>query len=322
MPPPPGVNPVAAGYAEKPPKRKKKKGIVALGNRPGTLAVGGFTPDYQALLQNDPLYAQMRDFMLPAQRAAADAQRDAALQRALIDFGEMPDLSSVIPGWNPAEYGITPETQALIEQANRGGVSALARARLAYMNQQRDLGQARSQTDRSYQTNLANIMDALAARGILRSGATGVARGEAERSYNDVLRELGEQEQGLENQYVTSQYDARRQVLDFIANLQSSFAQGEQERQNALAQAAQDAYNRQMGLPQNQPVAPTEAKYDPKTGYWVGPGGLYNAQGQAVNTGAAHQRYADQIRKMRQRGMSWAEIKKTTVWNRFQATKP
>ncbi len=161
--------------------------------------------DYGALLQSllGPMQAQARS-MTAADAAALKAQQ----QRAVIQFGEG------ISGANGAEtsllgsgfnHAIDAHTLQLARENTSAGLSVLARLNAAHTDAVR------------------NIRNSLAARGILQSGETGFQTGR-------------EQTASLQ-----AQYDARAKVLDYLAGVQAAFAQAEQQRQWALAQAAMSA---------------------------------------------------------------------------------
>lgn len=197
------------------------------------LTIPGTQPDFAALLGADPLLTQFRAG-LGAESIADDAARDAAIRRALISFGSIPE------GQEFAEYG-DPETRSLAELNTAEGLSLLAR-----INRERNRGQQ-------------NIMDALAARGALRSGATGVA-----------LRDLGqEHKQALSS--------AQGDMLDYIAGIQRAFTDAERARFRDLARAQQEATGR---------IDPSTGGTPARTARHIGngiyeddQGGLWNADG-------------------------------------------
>lgn len=196
----------------------------AIGSAPGgTITIPGFTPDYRALIEQDPIFSQLRAD-LSSQGISDAAQRAAATQRGLIQFGQIPDFQQAGAGLG-LDTGflgsdITEETRGLAQANTEAGLSIAARQ--ARQNQQ----------------NIAAIRDFLAARGLLRSGATGVA--------------LGEEQQ----RHTQAGYDTRQQVLDYLAGVQAAFVQSERQRQQQLAQGAREAGTFQAGLPQNQPTGP------------------------------------------------------------------
>jgi hypothetical protein len=156
-------------------------------------------PDYQSLISSmlAPLQQQSA-----AMTAADKASLRAQQQRAIIQFGaslDGTDPSLVGPGFAKA---IDQHTLELARKNTESGLSVQAR-----------LGQAHTDA-------VSQIRNSLAARGLLRSGATGY--------------QLGREQ----TNYTRSQYDARQQVLDYLSGIQSAFAQAEQQRQWALAMAA------------------------------------------------------------------------------------
>ncbi len=198
-----------AGWPSSPSTALPHYGVAAAASdsMPYSSGGGGYSMpsvDYAGLLQSmlGPLRSQA------ASMAAADAAALKAQQRrAVIQFGEAinptgNDVSLLGSGFDKA---INAETLRLAKENTTSGLSVLAR-----------LNQAHSDA-------VLNIRNSLAARGILQSGETGYQMG---REQTASLR---------------SQYDARQQVLDYLAGIQSAFAQAEQQRQWALAQAAMSA---------------------------------------------------------------------------------
>lgn len=202
-------------------------GQVAGGSAPAAAAVPAAAPspsasakpiDYLALINGDPLLGQERAD-LSAQGVSDAASRAAAIQRALIQFGIVPDFAS---------------------SAQKLGLSGEA---LGYLNQDvndrtRQLAQANTQEGLSLTARLAkahtdavrNIRNQLAARGIIRSGETPY--------------QLGEEA----NQYKISTNDATQQLLDYLTGAIGAFTQSERQRRQQLAQYLSDAASRQLGL--------------------------------------------------------------------------
>lgn len=98
--------------------------------------------------------------------------------------------------------------------------------------------------DQAHGDAIRNIKNALASRGLIRSGEAGFQLGRENQAYGQ------------------ANYDASQKWLDYIAGVQSAFASGEQQRATTLAQSASQAATRQAGLPQNQPVAGQAAHFD------------------------------------------------------------
>lgn len=130
-------------------------------NQPGTNN-GGVTPPpappptsaadyYLQLIQSDPGYLQIKA-ALEASRVSAAAQRASDVQRALIDFGIVPE------GFLSED--VSDLTRNLAQQSTSSGLSVAARLQKAH------------------QDSVRNIQNNLAARGILQSGETGFQLGE------------------------------------------------------------------------------------------------------------------------------------------------
>ncbi len=161
-------------------------------------------PSLQELIANDELFLQLqRD--LAAQGISDSAQRRAARQRAVTMFGEVPDFTTLTGagGLIGPDLGLDIDevTRGLAAQNTTAGLSTVARL------------------DQAHTDRLRQIKNVLAARGALRSGETGY--------------QLGREQED----YTRAQYDARQQVVDYLAGVQAAFAQSERQRQMTLAQA-------------------------------------------------------------------------------------
>lgn len=154
---------------------------------------GGNTVDYESIIANDPILNQFKT-SVQGDQAARDAQAKAGVQRAVIGFGEVP---SDLQGFD--SY-IDPQTQELARQSTSSGMSTVAR-----------LGA-------THQDNVRSLVNALTARGILRSGETGWQAGREDLRFSQ------------------GQYDARAKLADYFAGLQQALAQG--RRQDAADLAA------------------------------------------------------------------------------------
>ena len=173
------------------------------GGVPGTPA----PPNIDQILANNPFY-QATKGQLTAQGIADKASRDAAMRRAVIEFGFIPDLA---PGaLDPAtlkalSHVVDPTTRELARKNTEAGLSIWAR-----------LQDALSQTQK-------RVVDSLGARGMFRSGETGYGLGRAQLQ--------ADQERS----------DAMMRTLDYLAGVQSAFTQSERQRiadENAAAQNA------------------------------------------------------------------------------------
>ena len=167
---------------------------------PGTAGAAGGPVDYASLIKNDPLFSQFRAD-LGAQGIADAGSRRAALNQALVAFGEVIDPSALSSqlGFNVAGE-IDPTTAQLAAQNTQAGTSLSARL----VKQNKD--------------NIRAIKNALAARGALRSGETG--------------HQLNEEQL----RFSQGQYDARAQVLDYLKGVQAAYVQSERQRKMAEQQ--------------------------------------------------------------------------------------
>jgi len=193
-------------------------------------AAGGFqanTPagygNYASIIANDPFYQQtLAD--LSAQGIADQAGADAAMMRALIQFGEVPALEGLDLGLAGKNYAKISESARPLAAANTAeGLSIAARMQKQLNN------------------NIRAIKNALAARGALMSGETGY--------------QLGEEAQ----RYKQSQYDARTQLVDLLAGINAGLAAAARARAAQQAQAAEGAWGRGALTPPPTAPPPTSA---------------------------------------------------------------
>lgn len=266
-----------------------------------------FTPDFQSILRDDPIFSQFRAD-LSAQGISDAAQRAAATQRALVQFGVVPDFEQAGGQLGLSDQqlsflrqDVTPQTRALAEESTEEGLSVQAR-----INEQNE-------------RNVRQIRNALAARGLLRSGELGHQLGEAQQAFT------------------RAQFDARSQLLDYLGGVQSAFAEAERMRQRELAGAA-----RAVPVPEPPPVpapAPSAQPQFARTGGQISAPGppppqptvtLPNLPPNQFGPGTVTNRYfasdpfardqlRSQIRSMRNSGMGWDAIKATDIWSRFRA---
>src|SRR6185312_7549392 len=152
----------------------------------------------------DPLYKQLQ--MDASAGSVSDAaSRAAATQKALIAYGQVPDLNQaggalgLNQGWFQSD--VTPQA-----------IAAANNNKLSYKQRMED----------AYQQSLLALRQSLRARGAVRTGEAGYG-----------------QQQAL-NQYDQAKYDATNQLLDLLSGYQSSFAGAERARQQQLAQAQPD----------------------------------------------------------------------------------
>jgi len=165
------------------------------------LTLPGTQPDFLGILNSDPLLQQFRS-NLGAESVADRAGLAAARQQALARFGLIPENLSNTLGIAGSDLmeDVTPEVRALASQNTAEGLSTIAR-----INRERERAQQ-------------NIMDVLAGRGALRSGATGVALSDLQQDYKQTVS------------------DAESQLLDYLQGLSQGFIQGQRQRAQQLAQ--------------------------------------------------------------------------------------
>lgn len=232
----------------------------------GPINLPASTHDYKSLIQQalGPLSAQ-----LTAEGSADVAGRNAGLIRGLTQFGEQFDPSGAQAAFGEDFYkqaglaDLLPQANQLAAQNTQAGFSVSARQRSAF--------------DRSVQ----QIQDALAARGMLRSGATGIAL------------------QGAQKEYDAGQYDARQQLADYFSSVQQGYVAGQRARQSQLDEAQRSEAGRQAQL--NPPTGSVQAQpagVDPVTGqpfYRKPDGTLVDGQGNPYTPAAATQADAQTV---------------------------
>lgn len=215
---------VSSGYT--PPSKKKKVlpapsgpgfgGLPDFSNLPGGAGANYVAPTFAQILANDPMY-QAAIAGLGAQSVSDRASLTAARQRALIQFGAIPNFPSYA-GVGDVGADITPGVRSLADQNTAAGLSTEARL---------------AEADKIAQQQL---VDSLAARGMYRSGALGSGLGKEQLDYT------------------RQQYDATQKLLDYLAGVQTAFTQAENARIAAENAAKGDALNRAAA---SNPVVPT-----------------------------------------------------------------
>lgn len=188
------------------------------GGQPYTIP--GHTPDYKSLIEAalGPLQAQ-----LDAEGVQDLNARNSQLVRALGQFGQQFDTAGARQAFGNDFFqqagleDLLPQANQLARQTTDAGVSFMARA------------------GREHQQQVQRIQDALAARGLHKSGALGIAL------------------QDQQRQFDTGQYDARLQVQDFLSSVVQGYVQ-EQRRRAAVLDAAR------------REEAPRQAALNPATG--------------------------------------------------------
>lgn len=189
---------------------------------------GGYTPpggggggggfNYQDLITQDPLFGQQK-VDLAAESASDAAQRAAAIQRTLIEWGLVPDFdaSATSMGLSPQSLGflhsdISPGTKELADKNTAEGLSIYARLQQAHKDK------------------IRAIKNALAARGMAASGEMGSQLGEEAQQYKQQLT------------------DSEKQLLQYITGAIAAFTGAERDRQRTLSQYMMDAAQRQAGM--------------------------------------------------------------------------
>jgi hypothetical protein len=212
-------------------------------NFPGTASVPGFTPDYAALINADPLLGQTRaDFA--ANGVTDAASRNAAINRALVQFGAIPDMAKAQDalGLNLGDL-VDPNTRQLASQNQFSTQATLSDA---------------------LQKQIRSIRQSLAARGGLRSGELGFQLGEANKQFGQ------------------AENDATQKLLDSLGGYQSAYVEGQRQAQAALRQAQQEAAARQAQLHPatgSQTAALAFVDANGNAVYQGGDGSLYNLDG-------------------------------------------
>jgi hypothetical protein len=181
-------------------------------------------PALQALIEADPIYSQAKADAA-AQSIADKSSRDAAMQRALGEWGDVPNFANVLSQLGLQSGDIanidTPTVEGIAQANTTGQTSTVARLNQAYADAQR------------------NVVNALASRGMMRSGDYAYNRNQADLTGK------------------RAQWDATKQLVDYLTGIQSGFAAAEHARQTGLYTSLSDAYNRVLqqfpnGLPGSQ----------------------------------------------------------------------
>ena len=207
---------------------------------PSTTSTSSTPPyDYMGNILNDPIYKQEMA-AIAAQGIASAAQRKGSIDRALIGFGEVPNLSNAITGLGLSpSSGLFSSLNTDVDQMTRQAAAGLTQAGLSTV----------AKLATGHTTALDTLMSQLAARGIVRSGATGVGV-------------------GLENtNYAQGQYDARSNLLSYLSGVQQAWEQAKAQQDAAAALALENAANRQMTLnpppAQSSPASATAPSWSP-----------------------------------------------------------
>lgn len=179
---------------------------------------------------------------ISAQGIQNAAQRSAATQQALIQFGAVPDFSGLGLSQDQMNYlgqDLTPDVSALAQQNTTNGLSTEAQ-----------LQQHQAQS-------VMALKQALAARG-------GLSSGEANYQMNNE-----------QQSYAQAQAQAVQTLLAAIGGYQNTYVTGQQSGESQLSQGLDAAYTRQSQLPQNQVTPASSFAYNPQTGQYTGASGSY-----------------------------------------------
>lgn len=202
----------------------------APGATPGPITVGKYTPDWASLIANDSGFLQDQSY-LGASNVANASQRDAQIQRALVQFGGVPDIAGI-----GKSLGLSPEDVQKLQESLGPGIQDLAKENTdAGLSTESRLAQANTDAVRQ-------IKNQLNARGLLNSGETGY--------------QLGKQQQG----YSQAEYDANQKLLDYLNQYQQGYLSAQTSNAQALGTSASNAADRQFSVNQGSPG--TQAVYD------------------------------------------------------------
>ena len=205
-----------------------------------------YTPDYNSLLQNDPAFSVLKQ-TISAQQTQDAAQRQQAINQALIQYGTVPDFSHAAGqiGLSSAALqqlmgDIDPHTAALAQQNTAAGLSTEA------------------QLQHQQQNAIRALRNNLAARGGLSSGEDAYQTNEQDLAYNQ------------------AQNQALQSLLAAINGYNQSYTTAQQQEQQQLDQGIQQALQNQEGLGTANPYT---LHYNAKTGkYTTGAGGTYSVK--------------------------------------------
>ena len=194
-----------------------------------------YTPDYQALIQQDPAFMAVSQH-LSAKGISERAQRGADTAKALIQYGIVPDFDSL-----GASLGLSSEEIAMLKEDIDPHTGDLAR---------QNTGSGLSTTARlaeGQRQAILSLRNWLAARGALGSG---------DNAYRTNIQDT---------LYAGQSSDALNSVLASIGGYQSNYNTAQQNDQSELDAARTTAWQFEAGLPQNQGFQLT---YDAKHGVY------------------------------------------------------
>ena len=199
-----------------------------------------YSPDYQTLLQQDPAYMALKQ-QISAQQIQDAAQRQAATDQALIQFGMIPDFSSL-----GSTMGLSPQQIQMLQQDISPQVAALAQQNTkAGLSTEALLQQNQADAIRSLRNNLA-------ARGGLSSGEDAFQTNRQDQSY------------------ALAQNAAVQKLLAALGGYQQNYLSNQQTEQQQLSQGLSQAEANQSALTQNQGF---NLQYNPRTGKYHSSGG-------------------------------------------------
>jgi len=229
------------------------------------VTIPGYDPNWKSLIENDPTYQAFKHGQ-EADHIRDLGYRNSQVIEQLIKFGGDPSLLLGPQGSGLSEYGITPEQIAAAQNNPNSTTNQLAFG---------------------HKKNIQDLQDALAARGIIRSG--GLVSGLNLEQKN----------------YAAAQAKERQDALDFIAGLQKAFADAEGKRATDLAGEAGNTQGRlqDTGLYEHRDARTVKAFRDPATGlYKDGEGNYYDANGNPTDPASGRIRRRIKRRQGRVRG--------------------
>lgn len=194
-----------------------------------------YTPDYQALIMQDPAFAALQQ-QLSAQGTTDAAQRQAATEQALIQFGMVPDFAQAA-----TQLGLSPESLAMLQHDIDPHAAALARANTAAgLSTEAGLQQQQEQA-------IMSLRNALAAHGALSSG---------DDAYRTNLQDQS---------FARAQSDALSHLLASIGGYQQNYLSAQQQADQRRQAGLEAAMQFESGLPQNQGF---QLHYDVRHGFY------------------------------------------------------
>jgi hypothetical protein len=189
------------------------------------------------MIQNDPLYQQLVG-NLGTQGIDDAASRDAAIRRALIQFGQIPDFSSGQFAGLPMDVLnnlVNQETRDAASKYTGLGWSTLGQINTARQRQMDDLEKAFGEGKISLGGQLSRM------NASPRSGEAKYQTQKLQSEY-DTTKGRGEQD------YQGAQFGATNQLVNAISGYQAGYLAAEKAREEARQRAAQEAADRQAYL--------------------------------------------------------------------------